>query len=359
MKQVSKELSKELIKKQKITKPVATQGFNRVENFAATAHSFAKSDTLESSEQKSENKIEFRMLSNSMVAGVYDFEKVDFEKYVDLFSNVKLMKDHSHKIDAIIGKTGKAYFDKESKVKGVNAEIFIDEEFGAVEKKKVEKGLIDSGSVTVKFTSQPSHEFEDPWDFYMLLGTEIDGEMVRFVVDEVQEISEFSLVWAGADPNAKRLSQDLFQLEEMVEKLKISEASLESKRVDYKKLEASFQEVLASNEQLTKNLIEQKTKIVEFERQVAELKDKAAIGDTYILDLKAKAKNALARTQKPSPVLLNSIELSQDPEFLSELIASFNAICDSLPFGRVSVSKENNDLFESELKRTLKPVKED
>lgn len=70
---------------------------------------------------------------------------------------------------------------------------------------------IDSCSVTVVFEWEASHEFENDNDFYWHLGEMIDDgdgepQMVRRIVTKVIAFEESSLVWMGADPYAKMLS---------------------------------------------------------------------------------------------------------------------------------------------------------
>lgn len=63
---------------------------------------------------------------------------------------------------------------------------------------------IHSNSVTVEFAWEPSHTFEDMWEFYSKLGTYTEnGELIRRVVTKIISYKETSLVWHGADPFAQ------------------------------------------------------------------------------------------------------------------------------------------------------------
>lgn len=195
-----------------------------------------KSKKLESDD---EGNVVFRMLSNGTVTKQsffgtipYDFSEVEMnnETTIAMFSDVKLMKNHSRNIDDIIGKTGDAEFavadgDTPS---GINAPLIFHEKFGAIEKEKVESGLIDSGSVGIQFSTRPSHQFEDEDDFYWLLGKEVDGELVRFIVDSIDGIQEFSLVWQGADPHAKAQTEATATFEKEIKDLKVENNELKS-----------------------------------------------------------------------------------------------------------------------------------
>ena len=65
---------------------------------------------------------------------------------------------------------------------------------------------VKSFSVGINHKLKKSHTFEDPWEFWEKLGTEVDGSIVRFIVTSIERIRECSLVYAGADPNAKAYS---------------------------------------------------------------------------------------------------------------------------------------------------------
>ena len=73
---------------------------------------------------------------------------------------------------------------------------------------------IQSVSVSVSYNWQPSHTFqdrngqEDDWEFENLIGTIVEGRMVRRIVTEIIEFYETSLVYLGADPFAKILDEN-------------------------------------------------------------------------------------------------------------------------------------------------------
>jgi len=154
----------------------------------------------------------YRMLSEQVVAGIYDFSHVpDGKKITALaqaqkdkkFDDLKFYKDHDLSVDKLVGLTTKSWFDNKSEVSGVNTSVFVykplDESFAI----KFAKEFVDSVSVGVSFEKKRSHEFEDPWDFWYLLGHEVDGELVRFLVTEINFVQELSSVYDGADPSAK------------------------------------------------------------------------------------------------------------------------------------------------------------
>ncbi|WP_338761813.1 hypothetical protein WAF17_16325 [Bernardetia sp. ABR2-2B] len=63
-------------------------------------------------------------------------------------------------------------------------------------------------SAGISFEFEPSHEFEDDWDFWRQVGKTINGEYVHFKITNIEEVFEQSLVWEGADPCAVRLEEE-------------------------------------------------------------------------------------------------------------------------------------------------------
>lgn len=97
-------------------------------------------------------------------------------------------------------------------VAGINATYKID----ALMNPRIARGLmmdppaIHSTSMTVLFKFEPSHPDifnENRWRFFELLGEEVEGGIVRFVVTEILEYWEASLVFQGADRLAKKYEE--------------------------------------------------------------------------------------------------------------------------------------------------------
>ena len=94
-------------------------------------------------------------------------------------------------------------------VPGINAIYKID----ALMNARIARGLlmtppaIHSTSMTVLFKFEFSHPeiaTESRWRFYELLGEEVEGQIVRFIVTDILEYWEASLVFQGADRLAKQ-----------------------------------------------------------------------------------------------------------------------------------------------------------
>lgn len=157
----------------------------------------------------------FRMLSNTVVQHRYnpiefpeDILKASMPKLVGLTVNV----DHETSIGNGIGVIKSVEWQNEYKVgsftvpAGINAVLKIDGKSNP----RLARGImmdppsINSNSVTVGFTWQPSHPTMDEQEFYSKLGSfDKDGKLVRKIATEIKFYRETSLVGAGADPFAQ------------------------------------------------------------------------------------------------------------------------------------------------------------
>lgn len=164
-----------------------------------------------------------RALSAHLVAGnIIDFSRPGvLEASAPKLLGVKLYKDHVVKIDNLCGQVSESMWDavgaQSDGVPGINVKLAVDVESDPKVGRQITKGLIDSLSVSVYFTAEPSHQelyAEDPWMFFDLLGHELDGRPVCFVATEIFSYDEISLVWAGADSLAKLFSKTVLGLGE-------------------------------------------------------------------------------------------------------------------------------------------------
>lgn len=92
---------------------------------------------------------------------------------------------------------------------GIDGMISIDAKSNPKVARGVVMGITFSNSVTVAFSWEPSHTFENMREFDDRLG-EIgpDGKMVTRVVTNIEDYFESSLLWLGADPFAKLIGAD-------------------------------------------------------------------------------------------------------------------------------------------------------
>jgi hypothetical protein len=222
-----------------------------------------------------------RALSAHLVAGnIIDFSKPGvLEASAPKLLGVKLYKDHVVKIDNLCGQVSESMWDsagaQSDGVPGINVKLAVDVESDPKVGRQIENGLIDSLSVSVYFSAEPSHPEiydEDPWMFFDLLGHELDGRPVCFVATEIFSYDEISLVWAGADSLAKLFSKTVLGLgerpraEEVKLKLNKDQSFLAiCKALGY--AETAEPEVVLSR---IEELLEEKRAVDDFENQIIE-----------------------------------------------------------------------------------------
>ena len=159
----------------------------------------------------------FRMLSAAIVAKKYnptEFPEAVLKESMPLLVGQSVNLDHETDVANAIGAVKsvewqEAYQDEKTGVvipAGINGIMKID----GLSNPRIARGIqmdppsIHSNSVTVEFAWEPSHSFEDIWEFYSKLGTYTEnGELIRRVVTKIISYKETSLVWHGADPFAQ------------------------------------------------------------------------------------------------------------------------------------------------------------
>ena len=155
----------------------------------------------------------FRMLSAVLIPGHWiDFSKEGvLKKALPLFDNVTIFPNHNPDIENWLGIAINPRYAETGKAPGIESDFKIDisraAKLGDLDKAlKMSPPAIRSCSVGISFDALKSHPEMDRWDFMDLLGREVDGQVVRYIVSAINRISEVSLVYAGADPNARSLS---------------------------------------------------------------------------------------------------------------------------------------------------------
>ncbi len=159
----------------------------------------------------------FRLLSATIV-GAGTWKATDFSNEAVLKKAMKLAigkpvyKDHRTNVDNAVGTVASSSWSNriintegDEIPAGINGVLKIDTKTSPKIARDIETGAVNSNSVTVYFDWEPSHEFEEDWQFYEAIGRVIDGKMVTRVVTEIYDIYETSLVWLGADPFAKKI----------------------------------------------------------------------------------------------------------------------------------------------------------
>lgn len=148
----------------------------------------------------------FRMLSKAFISDYnLDFSNGDVLKQALGLFTTKIFLDHDTKVENSIGVTMNPRWTNSKGLEGIDSTYRIFKEFGAgiIGRLKTEPPILDSTSVGVRFTFVKSHP--DLEDFYWHLGEKIDGQVVRLIITKILSVPEASIVYSGADPNAKRL----------------------------------------------------------------------------------------------------------------------------------------------------------
>lgn len=166
--------------------------------------------------------VPFRGLSATLIRDyAIDFTKDGVLKAaVGMFNELPMYVDHWLEVDNWVGRTSNAHWtDGEGDVPGgvdFMARIYKGEQLTGVYKDRqtkllvgIQEDIINSVSATLTFQWAKSHPDMADTDFWRSLGDEIDGESVRLVVTKIDWVGEISLVWAGADPYAKRRGMSL------------------------------------------------------------------------------------------------------------------------------------------------------
>ncbi len=153
--------------------------------------------------------VPFRILSEGLVSGHWiEFSKEVLQAGMHKFDNVTIFPDHNPNIKDWIGVVTNVRFTDSKGVWGIDADFKID----VVKNPEILRGLqmnppaIKHCSVGIRIDYKLSHDFKSQREFERKLGQEIDGQIVRYIVTEILDVYEVSLVYKGADPHATRLS---------------------------------------------------------------------------------------------------------------------------------------------------------
>ncbi|MDD2853540.1 MAG: hypothetical protein PHY09_16770 [Desulfuromonadaceae bacterium] len=138
---------------------------------------------------------------------VTPYRKFDFTREgvlkaaVPLFEGLTLYANHDADVNDWKGLIQEPVWDADNTPNGINAKAVLDKTIDPKLARGVETKALRSFSVTIWFSYEKSHP--DLPGFYDRLGEMVDGEMVRFVVTEITNAGEVSVVWEGEDPFAK------------------------------------------------------------------------------------------------------------------------------------------------------------
>jgi hypothetical protein len=157
----------------------------------------------------------FRLLSNCIVSKNWcptEFPEQVLKDSMPLLIGQTVNCDHETSIGNAIGSVKSVYWQDAYKIGdktipgGINGVLKIDGKANP----RIARGInmdppsIHSNSVTVQFEWVPSHEFEDPYEFYEKMGTyDKEGKLIRRIAKRIISYKETSLVAHGADPYAQ------------------------------------------------------------------------------------------------------------------------------------------------------------
>ncbi len=167
--------------------------------------------------------VDYRLLSATIVYQMgwlgtvaMDFSTDDgrvLKQSATMLQGLPVMYDHKTSVKEWLGLIEKTeWTDKinRHKIAGINGRLNLDIDPNIEHESRrvirgVEKGVLNSFSVSVWFDYKKSHPDMDPYEFFNRMGQKAkDGELIRLIVTKIRRYFEGSLVYAGADPHAKR-----------------------------------------------------------------------------------------------------------------------------------------------------------
>lgn len=126
---------------------------------------------------------------------------------------LKFHRNHSRRIEDIIGWIENCYWstgDEGLSAAGINISVMIDWRLAPNEARQLlsEPPLLESVSISFTGKFEKSHPDLQDWEFYSLLGHEVDGQIVRIIISEIEEYDHIGLVHEGADEEADMLGEN-------------------------------------------------------------------------------------------------------------------------------------------------------
>lgn len=149
----------------------------------------------------------FATLARLLSKAVTPYRKFDFTKgdvlknATGIFEGLTLYANHRPDVNDWKGLIKNCVWDDKNVPPGINAMVVVDKTIDPKLARGLEIKALRSLSVTIWFNFEKSHP--NLSNFYDRLGEEVDGEIVRFIVTEITNAGEVSVVWEGEDPFAK------------------------------------------------------------------------------------------------------------------------------------------------------------
>lgn len=157
-------------------------------------------------------EFDFRILTAGIISGHwFDFSESVLKQVVTKFKDARVILSHYPAIQNIIGVVTQTSFEPENENRpaGINGKYRIFKKFGSdiIEKLQTSPPLLDATSAGIRLDYERSHPKMSEFQHYMQLGEEVNGEIVRYIVKDILDVLEVSIVFRGADKFAKRLSE--------------------------------------------------------------------------------------------------------------------------------------------------------
>ncbi len=142
------------------------------------------------------------------------------KKAVNLLSDAPACTDHHDYVSGIIGKNVEPAFNDQTDPPGLEATMLIDKRLDEKTFIKVQEGYVKCCSAGLASKMRRSHPDMTFDRFIDLQGEEVDGEIVRFIAEEILSIREVSVVIEGADPTAEAIESQNKKPNNMEEPMK-------------------------------------------------------------------------------------------------------------------------------------------
>ena len=302
-----------------VTLPLAESKHQRLRAFQPVDMDPGESDFVD---------VQYRALSKSLVwqegwAGmvVTDFSQGDvLQNSVPLLQDAPVMRDHSSDALDMLGIVKDSFWTESAngiKIPGIDAIYRLDKDPNDPESlfivRKVQKGYLKGSSVCVWFDAERSHPELDAEEFYHLMGNDVNGEIVRFVVTHIRRYLETSVLIAGADPIASPIDPEFAEDREGV-------AASFDVSTGWSVPKRPLQIALSANPLVQENIMkEPQEEITTEEAQLEEIVDDTIIDDDLVID--DAVDEALDDDAAPVDEIIPEIEAVQ-PVDVAELSAS-------------------------------------
>lgn len=285
---------------------------------------------FEVEETQEENEETFVKLFRCLSATTTQSRFFDFstpgvlKSAVSFFGGVTIFANHRMDVTQWKGFTQNAVWDSKNEPNGVNAQFVFDRIADPNLARGVETGALRSASATIWFEFKKSHP-DLRW-FYDHLGEEIDGEIVRFIVTNISDVGEMSIVWAGEDSYAKS-----FEIETGKDPDNLNHGENEMDEFSKQFLATLKLGEDASGADIEKAILE---RLASLKTEIKELEPDAKLGKEYLSEIREKAvtlyKAAKGEDAKESFItnVLEKADLETAKSFVDEYQG---AVEDSVP----------------------------